>query len=343
MSDEKALLGAIWEHPHEDAPRLVYADWLEEHGQRERAEFIRVQVELARMSYWDDSPRKLELLRAEERLKRLHGPSWRTEVPGSTRQVEFSRGFILPSRRLSSKGFLRLQPGTFDAAPQWKVTITGASSALRLAFASPLLARAVNLDLRAGRNPPDDLFVWLAGAEHLRHLMTLAVTGIPVAPSALSVFLRSAVASSIQSLWLNYFHSGAYRLERESLRIIAESPLAPNLRSLGLTLTPDGSFPGRGFPWPRFPRLKWLALDYSEMGDDGLRYFLTDELPAELRRLDLQYNRLTDGGARRLADWAGGRCVQHLVIVSNEITDRGAESIRSSPHYPSLKYLTWRW
>src|SRR5262249_51187264 len=30
------------------AVRLVYADWLEEHGQPERAEFIRAQVELAR-------------------------------------------------------------------------------------------------------------------------------------------------------------------------------------------------------------------------------------------------------------------------------------------------------
>ena len=30
MSDEKALLAAIWEHPHEDTPRLVYADWLDE-------------------------------------------------------------------------------------------------------------------------------------------------------------------------------------------------------------------------------------------------------------------------------------------------------------------------
>ena len=41
MSDEKALLAAIWEHPHEDTPRLMYADWLDEHGQPERAEFIR--------------------------------------------------------------------------------------------------------------------------------------------------------------------------------------------------------------------------------------------------------------------------------------------------------------
>jgi uncharacterized protein (TIGR02996 family) len=30
MSDEKGLLAAIWDQPHDDVPRLVYADWLDE-------------------------------------------------------------------------------------------------------------------------------------------------------------------------------------------------------------------------------------------------------------------------------------------------------------------------
>jgi len=48
MSNGTALLDAIRAAPDDDAPRLVYADWLDEHGQPERAEFIRVQCELAR-------------------------------------------------------------------------------------------------------------------------------------------------------------------------------------------------------------------------------------------------------------------------------------------------------
>ena len=42
-----AFLSAIIENSTDDAPRLIYADWLEEHGQSERAEFIRVQCALA--------------------------------------------------------------------------------------------------------------------------------------------------------------------------------------------------------------------------------------------------------------------------------------------------------
>jgi uncharacterized protein (TIGR02996 family) len=48
MSDRDALLRAICENPDDDAPRLVYADWLDEHGDPRQAEFIRVQIELAR-------------------------------------------------------------------------------------------------------------------------------------------------------------------------------------------------------------------------------------------------------------------------------------------------------
>jgi uncharacterized protein (TIGR02996 family) len=43
----QALLYAVLAQPQDDAPRLVLSDWLEEQGQQERAEFIRVQIEVA--------------------------------------------------------------------------------------------------------------------------------------------------------------------------------------------------------------------------------------------------------------------------------------------------------
>jgi uncharacterized protein (TIGR02996 family) len=48
MTEQQALLAAILATPQDDLPRVVYADWLDEHGQPERAEFIRVQIELAK-------------------------------------------------------------------------------------------------------------------------------------------------------------------------------------------------------------------------------------------------------------------------------------------------------
>jgi len=49
MTEREGLLRAICEAPDDDAPRLVYADWLDEHGDPLQAEFIRVQIEMARI------------------------------------------------------------------------------------------------------------------------------------------------------------------------------------------------------------------------------------------------------------------------------------------------------
>ena len=47
LPDHRPFLAVIRDRPDDDAPRLRFADWLEEHGEWERAEFVRVQVELA--------------------------------------------------------------------------------------------------------------------------------------------------------------------------------------------------------------------------------------------------------------------------------------------------------
>ena len=53
------LLQAILDEPEDDAPRLIYADWLEDNGEADRAEFIRLQIELARDS--SDEGRRREI------------------------------------------------------------------------------------------------------------------------------------------------------------------------------------------------------------------------------------------------------------------------------------------
>lgn len=47
--EELSFIRKIEEYPDDDAIRLVMADWYEERGETERAEFIRVQLELAEL------------------------------------------------------------------------------------------------------------------------------------------------------------------------------------------------------------------------------------------------------------------------------------------------------
>jgi uncharacterized protein (TIGR02996 family) len=47
VGERAAFVRAICEEPDEDGPRLVYADWLEEHGEGDWAQFIRLACTLA--------------------------------------------------------------------------------------------------------------------------------------------------------------------------------------------------------------------------------------------------------------------------------------------------------
>jgi len=47
MSERDRFVAAIIADPADDTVRLAFADWLDEHGEAERAEFIRVQCEIS--------------------------------------------------------------------------------------------------------------------------------------------------------------------------------------------------------------------------------------------------------------------------------------------------------
>ena len=70
----EAFLSDILASPEDDAPRLVYADWLSENGDEPRAEFIRAQVELPRGTLKGDARRKLQA--RVNKLEAEHKKTW---------------------------------------------------------------------------------------------------------------------------------------------------------------------------------------------------------------------------------------------------------------------------
>lgn len=95
MDEREALLQAVCDHLDDDTPRLVLADWLEENGEPERAEFIRAQVAAAhafeRGESLEGNP---NAIRADE-LERVHGSRWWFGTPPARHGVTFGmwRGF----------------------------------------------------------------------------------------------------------------------------------------------------------------------------------------------------------------------------------------------------------
>src|SRR5262245_5524871 len=90
MSDA-AFLDAILANPSEDGPRLVYADWLDEHGDP-RGELIRVQCELAQLPAGD--PKRPRLAAREKKLLKRHGRDWAGPALRTAFRWQFRRGFL---------------------------------------------------------------------------------------------------------------------------------------------------------------------------------------------------------------------------------------------------------
>ena len=89
MTTEQAFLAAIKVTPDDDAPRLVFSDWLEDNRQLERAEFIRVQCALARLHHGDA---RLEgLQERQEALLAQHKERW---LGRWTEVGTFERGLV---------------------------------------------------------------------------------------------------------------------------------------------------------------------------------------------------------------------------------------------------------
>jgi uncharacterized protein (TIGR02996 family) len=90
-----AFWKSICAQPDDDTPRLVYADWLDEQGDpasAAKAEFIRAQVELARIEPWTE--RAIELKIREQVLLQDHHEVWLDRLPKWIRRtpVTFRRG-----------------------------------------------------------------------------------------------------------------------------------------------------------------------------------------------------------------------------------------------------------
>src|SRR5436305_698754 len=140
MPSNPALLAAVLEAPDDDAPRLVYADWLDEHGDPGRGEYIRDQVERTRLP--EDGPRWKALKARGVELLGAHREAWRKELPAwAGSYCDYERGFPAAAR-LTAREFLKKAAGLFRRAPIRRVELRVLVDSLAGPLAaSPLLEK----------------------------------------------------------------------------------------------------------------------------------------------------------------------------------------------------------
>ncbi len=308
MNTERALLAAIRAHPAEDTPRLVYADWLDENNQPERAEFIRVQCEAARTDR--DSPAYPALLRRSSRLEAAHAARWFGALADETvvDHIITERGFVdwvvLPADVFAVHADV-----IFEYAPLLRGLHVSAGADWRTFFDTPRLAEIRRLSFEDEEFTPDAAEE-LAASAHVSELVELELDRQPLGPGGME-------AVSGASLWgLERLHVAECGIGDDGARVLFTGKAFGNLRDLDLSENGLTDYSCHVLATaPGFGRLERLALCNNNITAFGLSALAAAAHLGRLRSLNLYSNPVgPDGGRAILASrHLGGLCELNLV------------------------------
>jgi uncharacterized protein (TIGR02996 family) len=305
-ADEDALLRAVWDAPHDDAPRLVYADWLEENGDAARAEFIRVQIELARFEWDDDRHRKLAQRRA--RLWQKNQTRFTQGLPSTA--LPFDRGF--PSAgplTVNVADLERFDVDRYAFAPILEIGLEGDLSAVNRVVDWPGLDRVGTLQLRESRVDGPALARLLA-SPRLRHLTALELVQVEIGESGIKALVESPA-------WPRLTRLGSWNtvLARRHIELLAAADPPPGLDE--------------------------LALHSSTLGPAEARVLAASPLLAGLRVLDLSDSPIGSAGVTALADSPHLSRLGGLGLGDvGSISARAVERLAASPYLAGLQSLS---
>ncbi|HLW65058.1 MAG TPA: TIGR02996 domain-containing protein [Gemmataceae bacterium] len=340
MSD--AFLKTIRENPDDDAPRLVYADWLDENGQPDRAEFIRLQIENAKRDR--DAPerntleeRALTLLQANfldwiAQYKPLFDKPndltirrqrWEYEngliVEGVNRaQVEFRRGFVdhVTARpaALFAHGYSCFQP--IGPAPTLRVSSHNYEGPclddyVTTLARSPLLEYVGAVCICDGFSNTTNRGIDLLTREKelLRKLKGLHLSEL----SGVSDVSMLPLLEASEITGFKYMDIGCTGCSFECVRMICDNP--------------------------RFSHMETLNLDWLVSGKRNVRRFATSKNWVHLRVLQMNGSGLHDGTVAQLCRPGVFPRLELLGLSHNRLTPEGVRCLLSSESFPRLKIL----
>jgi uncharacterized protein (TIGR02996 family) len=282
FSDE--LLADILRSPHDDAPRLVYADWLQDHGDLTRAEFVRVQCQLAA------SPVPVpHLQQREQELLARHGWEWAAaDVGAEGIEWVFRRGFIervglyLERSTAELLHILHRAPILYVRDYSQMCKLSGLIGAL------PHLSHLEGLELWWLYSFDQQLVRELLLSPHLAGLKTLILhhdrNGSLVRDEVLVDGLHSPHRSRLEELAVNV--DGSWRGPSEAvLDAIASSPYLRQLRKLDISnAQPTEEALERLLASPNLEQLEELDLR-AVRAPRAAWELLRDTLPAHVSKL----------------------------------------------------------
>lgn len=298
-------------HPDDDAPRLILADWLDDHGDEHtaaRAEFIRVQIELSRLD--NHAPRWRELTQRQSELLRLHERAWLGPLAGIVTHATWQRGFV-QRVKLGVRQFMDNADELFRQAPVLHLQLLRVSQ--------------TKLTMEE-----------LATCPHFARLRGLGLPGSGIGDDKLTVLLSQAKLEHLENLELESAGVG-----RRTMQVLARAAL-PKLRVLNLTSNRLlNTFEAFCQPTPGF-QLRELAIANAELTEDDRAALFAWPGLAKVEKLNLGGNRLGTAGGVALARCPYLTSLRELDLLLCEIGARGMQAIADQRAFPDLQELHLR-
>ncbi len=379
MTEDEAFLQDIVAHPDDDTPRLIYADWLDEHDRPKRAELIRVQCRLARMS--EDDPDHLPLTLREQALLQERGETWQEEffravwgpdLPDDT-ECQFRRGFV-EGLDLNAQDFLDKAETLFRISPLFKVRLNllgvsrrGPGLFTESLLSSPHLSRLRTLDLSTNELGPVEALA-LAECPFLGNLQALDLDANEIGAPCAAALIESPDLATLTRLELSDLF-----LARDGVELLASLPQlsrfsvlglsgvseeyqdgdqiaevlaeSPHLRVRNLRLAGNG-VGDRGAQAladsPFLENLTELWIYQNNIGPEGAAALVASPRLGRLTRLDLGKNQLGPEAMARLAALPQLARFQELVLYRSPLGDQGPTALAGSPHLTQMLWLDLR-
>jgi uncharacterized protein (TIGR02996 family) len=305
-----AFLQDIKENPDDDTPRLIFADWLEEHGDP-RGEFIRVQCELSRTAV--DDPRRDELARRQRVLRDPNEKAWLHPIPD-----------VLQIGRIFRRGLVQIHMRKRNAFPQEPEALAATEAWAWVEGISWDCWERLRRQGRGSRALP-----------LLANLTSLRLSNVCLSGELGALFLNSPDRGLLAELDLL-----GTELRAAGASVLGTSPYLRRLASLTLVQTglgPAGiaALAGGG----RLERLTRLRVADDSLASEGVAVLAASPLLSRLSALDLEYNQIGPEGAQTLAASPAASALQYLRLANNLLGAAGTAFLGASPHFTALRSL----
>jgi uncharacterized protein (TIGR02996 family) len=343
-ADRQALFAAVKQAPDDDAPRLVLADWLEEHGDeddRAQAELIRVQCEILRRSAAVIDPDNPEPIHWLLRAAGYHTsvlPYHFTGLTGADeRIVALTRRQDQLVEALGGRSWNLL---SFDHLCEWHrgfaflnlVYAPFRSRDMTALAASPAGPRIEHLTLDVTNSSS----ARIARNELLAHAVGLEVPGLHLDGPALTTLLASPYLAGLCRLEF----LGFFRRKEDNLAGFDTAPQLGRFTHLYLNRNDLGPAHLAILAALPLPSLQSLHLGGNyEMGPEGAKALARAPFLAQLRELDLTNCQLTAPGLKALVSSKHFRCPLLLDIGCNPVGPAGLRAVLEAPGLEQLVTL----